>query len=102
MPPASLSTLAVMIPGPMTDASTASRAQRERSGRMPAEGVMRPSARDSAMQHLLQHVVHGDDAQELAALVLHRQGEEVVLRRQLGHLARRIVGPQRRGVVVHE
>src|SRR5438445_10576447 len=102
MPPASLSTLAVMMPGPTTEATSATRAQPERSGRTPPEGVARPSALDSAMQHLLQNVVHGDDAQELSALVLHRQREEVVLRRLLRHLARRIVGPQRRRVLVHQ
>src|SRR5712671_2285850 len=99
MPPASLSTLAVMMPGPITEAKSARRAQRERKIRTP-RGVGRPSARDSAMQHLLQHVVYGDDAQELAGLVLHRQGEQVVLGRQLRHLARTIVGAQRRGMVV--
>src|SRR2546428_13335487 len=98
MPPASLSTLAVMMPGPTTEATSATRAQPERSGRTPPEGVARPSALDSAMQHLLQDVVHGDDAQELSALVLHRQREDVVLRRQLGHLPRRGLGPQERPV----
>src|SRR4030088_1640987 len=100
MPPASLSTLAVMIPGPTTEATRARRAHRERSGRTPPDGVARPSARVSAMQHLLQDVVHGDDAQEPSALVLHRQREQVVLDGQLGHLARPIVGTEWRGMVV--
>src|SRR6266850_7397078 len=100
MPPASLSTLAVMIPGPTTEARSARRAQRERKTRTPRDGVARPSAGDSAMQHLLQHVVDGDDAEELAGLVLHRQREQVVLGGQLRHLARPIVQPQGRGVLV--
>src|SRR5438874_6642192 len=102
MPPASLSTLAVMIPGPMTEMSSATRAQRERSMRTPREGVARGAALDSAMQDLFQHVVHGDDAEQLSALVLHRKREQVVLCRQLRHLACVVVGAQRRRVLVHQ
>jgi hypothetical protein len=75
MPPASLSTLAVIMPGPITARAATSRVQREveraRSARAPPDGVVaRASA--SPMQHLLQHVVDGDDAQHAPARVLHR------------------------------
>src|SRR5919204_2383317 len=102
MPPASLSTLAVMIPGPTTEMTSATRAQRERSTRTPPEGVARGSARDSAMEHLFQHVVDGNDAEELPVLVLHREREEVVFGGQLRHLARVVVGAQRRRMLVHQ
>src|SRR5436190_3564100 len=92
MPPASLSTLAVMIPGPITAATAAIRAQRERS---------MPGRRDSAMQDFFQHVVDGDDAEQLP-LPLHRKREEVVLGGELRDLARRIVRRERRRVLMYE
>src|SRR5438105_5952166 len=106
MPPASLSTLAVMMPGPTTASTMPSRAQRPGRAFTPPDGVartsnappcgLRPSPAEpappaSAMQDFLQHVVHRDHAEQLAVL-LHRQREEVVLGGQLGHLARRVLG----------
>src|SRR5436305_10824643 len=105
MPPASLSTLAVIMPGPITARAAARRVQREaeraRSARAPPCGVV-ARAPASAMQHLLQHVVDGDDAEEAAVRVLHGEREEVVLRGLLGDLPDRIVGIERRGMLVHE
>src|SRR5207302_10839808 len=102
MPPASLSTFAVMMPGPTTEISSARCAHRERKGRTPPEGVARATARDSPMEHLLQDVVDGDDAHDLAVLVLDGEREKVVLGSQLGHLARIVIGAQRRGMLVHQ
>src|SRR3954471_3600834 len=95
MPPASLSTLAVMMPGPTTERTSAMRANGDRASALtPFPGV-------SAMQHLLQHVVDGDDPEELS-LLLHRQREEVVLGGQLGDVLGGVVGRERRRVLVHD
>src|SRR5438105_4967026 len=102
MPPASLSTLAVIMPGPITASATAKRDQREgraRSARAPG-GVARASA--STMQHLLQHVIDGDDAEHPPGRVLHGKREEVVLRRLLGDVLDGIVGVERSWMLVHE
>src|SRR5438270_73397 len=102
MPPASLSTLAVIIPGPITASAAAKRAQREgraRSARAPG-GVARASA--STMQHLFQDVVDGDDAEHPPSRVLHRKREEVVLRRLLGDVPDGIVRVEGSWMLVHE
>src|SRR5947207_4740736 len=105
MPPASLSTLAVIMPGPITARAATRRVHREderaRSARAPPDGVV-ARAPASAMQHFLQHVVDGDDAQHAAGRVLYREREEIVLRGLLGDLPHRIVGVERRGMLVHE
>src|SRR5450432_168146 len=95
MPPASLSTLAVMMPGPMTESTSAMRAHGDLANALtPAPGV-------SAMQHLLQHVVDGDHAEEPAVL-LYRQRKEVVLRGELGDALGRVFRLERRRVLVHQ
>src|SRR4051812_20005676 len=100
MPPASLSTLAVMIPGPTTASTATMRAQRDlNSGRTPVGGAGCAGA--SAMEDLFQHVVHGHHAEDLPVL-LHGEGKEVVLRRQLRDVAGGIVRRKPRGVLVHE
>src|SRR5437868_10779842 len=96
MPPASLSTLAVMMPGPITARTTKSRAHRERAALIAPAGVA-----GSAMQDLLQHVVDGDDPQE-PSVALDRQGEEVVLGGELRHPGGRVLGRKRRRVLVHD
>src|SRR5207302_11123963 len=102
MPPASLSTLAVIMPGPITAKAATSRAQRverARGGRAWVAAGARASA--SPMQDLFEDVVDGDDAQHPAARVLHGEREEVVLRGLLGDVLDRVVGGERRRVVVH-
>src|SRR5438105_14712071 len=105
MPPASLSTLAVIMPGPITARAAPNRVHREagrtRTGRAPPGGVV-ARAPASAMQHLLQHVVDGDDAEDAAVRGLYGEREEVVLRGLLGDVAHRVVGAERRGMLVHE
>src|SRR5438067_7417501 len=96
MPPASLSTLAVMMPGPITAATARTRAQRERTALTPPAGVA-----GSAMQDLLQDIVDGDDPEQLA-VALHRQGEQVVLGGELRHPGGRILGREGRRVLVHD
>src|SRR2546429_8804354 len=90
MPPASLSTLAVMIPGPITATTARSRAHRERTALTPPAG-----AAGSAMQDLLQDVVDRDDPQQ-PAVALHRQGKQGVLGGELRHPRRRALRRQRR------
>src|SRR3954468_20720101 len=100
MPPASLSTLAVMMPGPTTARTAAMRAQRDLARRVtPPAGVGR--ACTSTMQDLLEHVVDGYHPED-AAVLFHRQREEVVLGGQLGDAGRRVVGRERRGMWVHQ
>src|SRR5437762_1724651 len=99
MPPASLSTLAVMMPGPITEATIKKRAQRDDTSGFTPDGVARGI--DSAMQHALEHVVHGDDADELSPL-RDRKREEVVLGGQLRHLPRGVLRREWRGVLVHD
>src|SRR5256885_14487171 len=105
MPPASLSTLAVIMPGPITARAAAIRVQREpgraRRARAPPAGVV-ARAVASPMQHLLQDVVDGDDAEHAAVRVLHGKREEVVFGGLLRDVADGIVGIERRGMVVHE
>src|SRR5258708_16192287 len=82
MPPASLSTLAVMMRGPIPAKTVAKRAQRERATGFTPAGVA-----GSAMQDLLQHVVHRHHAEQ-PSLLFHPQREEVVLGGQLRPLPR--------------
>src|SRR5438477_6343809 len=88
-----------MMPGPITASTATSRAQRERNTFTPPTGVARTSA--SAMQDPREHVVHRDYAEQLS-LLLHRQREEVVLGGQLRHLAGRVLGVERRRMLVHD
>src|SRR5258708_39709830 len=99
MPPAWRSPLAVMMRGPTTAITTMNRAQRERGSVFTDDGVARERA--SAMQDLLEHVVHGDDAEDLA-VPLDRQREEVVLGGELCHLAGPVVRIERGRVLVHD
>src|ERR1051326_2525112 len=84
MPPASLSTLAVMKPGPTTD-STRARRTRQLLSDLMGGSVAVPQHRD--------HVVGGDDARDAAVLVDDRERDEVVFVEERGHLVlRRIRG----------
>src|SRR5919201_3379819 len=96
MPPASLSTLAVMMPGPITASTPRSRVQRERRTLAAPAG-----AAGSAMQDLLQDVVDGNDAEQ-PAVAQHRQGEEVVLGGERRHLGGRILRGERRLMLVDD
>src|ERR1700686_1539993 len=98
-----------MMPGPMMASTALMRAQRRSPGRRrvwaappDAAAVARAPAPGSPMEHLFQHVVHRDDAEQLARLVLDRQGEEVVLGGELGDLPGRVVRQEGSWVLVHE
>src|SRR4051812_32972043 len=84
MPPASLSTLAVMNPGPTTAMKTASRLRHPLRNSLTGASIAVPQHRD--------HVVRGDDAGDAAVFVDDREGDEVVLVEQGGDLALRRVG----------
>src|SRR6476660_7544118 len=73
MPPASLSTLAVMNPGPMTARTRARRLRHplRKKNFMAGESVVTPEHAD--------HIVGGDDAGDAAVLVDDRQRDQVVL-----------------------
>src|SRR3954468_2862797 len=102
MPPASLSTLAVMMPGPTTESTATSRSQRDGLiGRRLVE-LCPASSELSAIEDPLEHVVDGDHAQDLAAVVDHGQREEVVLGRLLGDHLGGGVDFQRRRVLEHQ
>src|SRR4029453_18842746 len=84
MPPASLSTLAVMNPGPTTARKRASRLRQPRRNRARTTGaVLPPQPRD--------HVISGDNAGEPSVLVDDREGDEVVLVEEGGDLVFRRV-----------
>src|SRR5512143_2097935 len=108
MPPASLSTLAVMMPGPTMassisrrtrrgrmrcwramSASPGLRALREAAARVAAADGLAVHARDALLpgrrDDLVERVVGGDDAVEFVLLVHHRHGQQVVLGDHLRH-----------------
>src|ERR1017187_2027345 len=70
MPPASLSTFAVMMPGPTTARNTASRVFHPQT-REASRSVIGPQQAD--------HIVGRDDSRKAAVLVDDRQRQEVVL-----------------------
>src|ERR1700704_6331383 len=83
MPPASLSTLAVMKPGPTTARTRAMRV------RQLLKNVMATSA---AMPQHGDHVVGRDDARQPAVLVHDGELDEVVFVEERGHFVLRCVG----------
>src|SRR5215813_3989648 len=84
MPPASLSTLAVMNPGPTTARTRAIRTRHSLSQVMGEASVVVPQHRDD--------VVGGDDSGEAAVLVDDGEGDEVVFVEERGDLRLRRVG----------
>src|SRR5579872_3737405 len=90
MPPASLSTLAVMMPGPTTAISRARRTRHDRSDVL--SDVRRVAGRTSVLPpQQIDDVVGRDDAGEASVFVDHRQGEQVVLVEELDDLVFRRV-----------
>src|SRR6266480_945380 len=81
MPPASLSTFAVMKPGPTTANTSSSRALQLFAMSLMAPPLRVPQHRD--------HVVGGDDARETAMLVDDRERDQVVLVEQGSHVVLR-------------
>src|SRR5437667_2064960 len=101
MPPASLSTLAVMIPGPTTNEKT-SKCLRNRRKRLKftgshftnrsQRGSRSVSSRSSvanavlsALHHHFENIVGGDNAKQMVLWTHHGQGHQVVLVEQVRH-----------------
>ena len=86
MPPASLSTFAVMNPGPMTAKNSIIRFRQ-------LFGISLMDVDQPAMmpQHR-DHIIGGDDARNATVLVDDRKGDQVVLVEELGHLIVGCVG----------
>src|SRR5436190_23998100 len=81
MPPASLSTLAVMKPGPTTARRSTSRLRQPLNGKLGtciASSVAVPQHRN--------HIVRGDDAGKAPVLVDDGKSDEVVFVKERGHL----------------
>src|SRR5215470_6005031 len=89
MPPASLSTLAVMNPGPTTARTSAMRRRHSLSQVMTLQ--TRPSPLMAVSQHR-DHVVSGDDAGQPAVFVDDGERDEIVFVEQLRDIGLRRVG----------
>src|SRR5207249_1848001 len=90
MPPASLSTLAVMKPGPTTARKRTSRLRQPLKGK-PGSCI----ARSAAVPQHRNHIVRGDDAGKPPVLVDDRKGDEVVFVEERRHFRFRRVGRAR-------
>src|SRR5277367_6442173 len=99
MPPASLSTLAVISPGPITARKTSSCAIKRRPLRGAATGAMASSA---STQYLRKDVVHRDDAEQLSFWCDHRHREQAVLGGDLRHLVNAGIDEDRPGRLPHQ
>src|SRR5512135_2429613 len=97
MPPASLSTFAVTIAGPTTARRIPTRCQRApihalTTGPPPPHGGRHLPSREPPLTPLAlpqpgDHIVHGDDALELAVGTDHWQRQEVEAVEKLGNVA---------------
>src|SRR5438045_4892285 len=90
MPPASLSTFAVMKPGPTTARKRTSRLRQPLKGK--AGSCIAPSV--AVPQHR-NHIVRRDDAGKPPVLVDDRKGDEIVFVKERGHFRFRRVGRAR-------
>src|SRR5712691_7720063 len=90
MPPASLSTLAVMNPGPMTASTSAARARQSRKPL--SDTFMMAGPRSVPMPQHRDHVVRRDDPREAAVLVDDGKSDEVVFVEQRRDFVLRRIG----------
>src|SRR5712691_11476573 len=83
MPPASLSTFAVMNPGPTTARTMATRTR---------QLLRKVIARSAAVTQHRDHIISGDDAGEPCVLVDYRKRDQIVFVEERGHFVLGRVG----------